>query len=324
MTVCAVAQPGPAIPIEGQPGIFARSGRPPSVEIIGVDLAQGGAAVAGPAPTLRVGAPLDIDVHLRRIGAAPPGAQLRAIVRGPGYGPAPSFLKMVPLDGVRIEFGCAAKLPFTMDLYTRTFVGPGTLTISEVVGDEPADRWAVLCTVPVDVPAVSWRSQTGDAPYEKDFGAYYTRLFQSFRLAPGTSIAFPVPDTWTGPMGGIGVVSCYAYDTGIAQGEPVCRCDAVDALGKTLASGVIACGISTAVDVLDTLPERERRSGPIAVALSERIGPAEAGQQRAFYAGRVPLHCGAAPSRIVFTYLRDTGALDVDDVALLTDVVPRP
>lgn len=309
-----------AYAIRGQADIFAHAGRPPSIELVDIALKQNGEAITGDVPQLRIGKTLQIAMHIKRVGVISADTQLRIIIRGPGFGPAPSFLQLYPLDAVNAEIGCVAGWPVALNLPTRTFIGPGVMTISEVRGDEPANQWAVLYTMPVDVPAASWPSQTGDAVYTAQFGKGIVRSRQSFRLAPGTSLSLPMPNVGGRGIAGLGIVSCYAYDPGIAQGAPICRCELVNTEGAVVSTATLECGVSTAVDSTGDAGDDVRRSQSIAVAFTETAGPANARRERNFYAGRLPLSGDATATIVRFTYLRDAGALDVDDVALLPNV----
>lgn len=306
--------------IRGQADIFAHAGRPPSIELVDIALKQNGEAITGDVPQLRIGKTLQIAMRIKRVGVVSTGAQLRIIIRGPGFGPAPSFLQLYPLDAANTEIGCVAEWAVALNLPTRTFVGPGVMTISEVRGDEPANQWAVLYTMPVYAPAASWPSQTGDAVYAAQFGKGIVRLRQSFRLAPGASLSLPIPSVGDRGVVGVGIVSCYVHDLGIAQGTPICRCELVNSEGAVISTATLEYGISTALDSTGDAGGDAPKSKSIPVAFTETAGPANARRERNFYAGRLSLSGDATASIVRFTYLRDAGALDVDDVALLPNV----
>lgn len=305
----------------GQPAVFAKSGRVPAVEIQGCYLAQGGQAVTGDPPVLRVGVPLDIAFDLKPVGVAPQGAQLRIIIRGPGWGPAPSFLKTYPLETNDLPFGCVAPWSCSLELPRRIFVGDGTLTVAQIAPDEPARDWAVLYATPVRVPAVAWASGVGNEVFARLYGAEHVRLGRSFRLAPATSVVIPVPHpVETAPVL-LGIVSAYRYDEAAEQGMRVCRIDLIDAAGETRETVYLECGVSTAYDLHDTVPPTRpprRAAHPIETAFTEPAPGQGEGVVKRHYAGRVPLSGRLIPATLKFTYLHNTGVLDVDDVVLIT------
>jgi hypothetical protein len=322
------AHPAPksVYPAYGQPGVFAKSGRLPAVEVVGCNLAQEGRTLAGAPPALLVGVPLDITLQLKPVGITPEGTELRIIIRGPGYGPAPSFLKTYPIERGQTAFGCVAPWDCSLDLPRRVFVGNGILTIAQIAPGEPAKNWAVLYAAPVRVPAVTWAAGFGNELFERIYGAGQVRLGQSFRLAPNTSVVLQVPVRLETPPRSLGVVSAYRYDAAAPQGTRICRVDLIDAAGETRETTYIQCGVSTAYDLHGAVPPEQRAAQAIETAFTEPAQDRAEGAAKSHYAGRIPLSEGLRPATLLFTYVHDSGALDVDDVVLVRgapDETPR-
>ncbi len=315
----------PAYRIYTPPSAYAHDGRLPPAELLGFDLAQDGNAIEGPVPTVQAGTALEFTLYWRMISARMANSRLRILIRGPGLEPAPGFIEFYDIDIRGWEAGGVYKQHCTLALHRRSHVGDGSLYIDLWETDKYDDR-SPLYAGPIRVPAAFWPSQWSSERLSGLFGSRCVQLGASTRLGPGTQATVEVPGVLRDSPTQLGVISYLTRDTTFTQGERVCRIDLVDADAAQTETVYLESGVSTALYLHDQYAPGEIETRKIEAAYSDEAADStpEEPRLRHHYVGRIPLTATVRPTRLVFTYLRDSGFLDINELALVLGNPPDP
>ncbi len=314
----------PQFPIPVRPPIFEYEGKLPTAQLLGFDLAQHGAPVAGGVPSLQVGEPIEITLYWRPISRLVETTRIGVNIRDEGVGPAPGFFKTYPIEITPWRFGEIRTQRILLDMPTGQFVGDGVLSFFLTWEGANWKDWAYLYRGPVRVPAVLWPSKLDAERLTELFGNGAERLDAAFRLAPGAELGIDVPGSRGGPISAIGLVSCVSWTSDFAQGAPICRIQCVDGATGEAQDVEVQCGVSTALERYDLYPTGALKSNKIDIAYSEERTDSETKKLYAAhrYISRVALPASMRPTRLVFTYMADAGVLDVEGLALLPEGAP--
>ena len=308
----------PTYPTSGRAPQFQFSGVLPSVELVGLDLTQGGVRIDSSLPVLEAGVPLDLSLYLRPVSARVETRKIRVNLRPPGVGPAPGYLEFFDFGLDDWEFRNLYKKTYRMELPRRRFVGRGILSFSEV--DPKEEDWqqaAVLHVMPVDVPARVWPSAVDDARLRTVFDGRVKRLRAAFTLAPGTQVSLSV-EAGEQPITGIGLLSYVSWHELLAVGDALCRVTLRFADHSERSAPPIIFGETTYKAVVSSNGGASDLAG-VKRAWSDPISSEDGeAKQRCMYLGVLPLAKDAPyPSEMVFEYAGETGMLDVFEVVLI-------
>ncbi len=299
----------PTRQLYGRPSIFSHVGRLPAAELLGFDLSQDGVVLGKSVPQLKIGIPLELTLYWRPISDRVQEAKLCVMIRAPGIGPSPAYSDVYDMGIKEWEFGQIYKQRYTLNMPIMRYVGDGIITIAQFWEGDKWEDYAFLYTGPVTVPAISWNSSVKDESISVLFGENVVRLKAAFRLGPNSEVSIPVPRTFSDEPVSIGTISYLSHDNEFEAGERVCSIELLDDVTGRNETIYLETAISTKPQ-LDTRPV-------LAEKTKNESGEPSAPERD--YVGTVPLESSINPKRIRFTYLRNTGVLNVKEVVLLFD-----
>lgn len=322
--LCTIAFPAehpssdsPTYPVPVRPLIFQFKGDLPSVELIGVDLAQDGVAIQDTPPEIESGTPIDITLHLRPISERVSSRRLRINIRPPGVGPAPGYLDTFDFGLGDWQFRHIYRSTYRVELPRRQFVGRGTLSFWDI--DPSQDDWlqaARLYAMEIHMPATVWESGLDDTRVRDIFGPDAVRLRQAFTIGPETRVRIPIALNG-GSITAIGIVSNATWADSINTGMELGRITPGASSPEHAVKYPIRFGEHTNRAVLAQSQISDDSSG-VAIAWSDRL-PGDEERYRCFYQSIIKTSPFEQPADLVFDYTADEGLLHVYELVVLVD-----
>lgn len=307
----------PTYSVPVRPLMFQFKGDLPSVELVGVDLAQDGVTIQSTPPSIESGTPLDITLHLRPISDRVSSRRLRINIRPPGVGPAPGYLDTFEFGLGDWQFRHIYPTTYQVELPKRQFVGRGTLSFWDI--DPSRSDWlqaARLYAMEIHMPATVWKSGLDDTRVHDIFGPDAVRLRQAFTIGPETRVRIPI-ELNEASITAIGIISNATWTDSIGTGTELGQITLGDPPSNRRGTHPIRFGEHTNRAVL---PQSELADDPsgAAIAWTDRL-PGDEERYRCFYKSIIEFDASEQPAELVFDYTADEGLFHVYELIVLVD-----
>ena len=296
------------------------------LELLGVDLAQNGAAVSTEAVALNAQVPLKVtaywvpkvpvrrpvDIEIRLTSANPLITRSQRVTAGPG-------------DKPEWSAGNVYQSEYAVDLErsAQVFSGKCFLAIGISLRGGAKPQFYPLQSVPVTVNPRVTRSAVAPDALQAAFAGRLRNLDVDFVLGKDALQKLALDSEAQAKLKAVGVVSAFGYG-GLSQGAGVCDVLFTGVNGKT-ATATILCGVETARADYDSYPERANHTKIQVVESSESEDFNAEGRpfRRHKYACTIPIPKDIGPvASMEFRSLTDR-IFEVYDVALLYGEAPE-
>ena len=299
--------PARPAPLSPQPSL-------PAAELIGYDI-EDMVFLRDGVPAVRVAKSFTVILYWLPRSASFWRAEAFVKVVGAG----PTLRKSYPIDVEDLPLGVVYRQRCDFEIPRFTHAGLGKIVVGIQEPRSP-DQEVALAAGPLRAIPIVTTSPYSDAQVQEAFGEGAVRLKASFRLGPGARISIPLPQSIAKPVAAIGIVSSLVYGN-VDAGETICEIGIFGSAIEEAQLIQIRAGENTALENYDKLRPGTQRSPKIEIFESFSAPDLADWGGEAFerhrYAGRIPLPSAAAPERLEFRYVRDSGMIDVKEVVLL-------
>jgi len=247
-----------------------------------------------------------------RQASGPGDLYLAAQVMGAG----PLFEESIRLDSEEWPLGATRIESLVLPLPRLRYGGDAVLRLVARSITANAETDSVLSLLPIHIDPEPVPSRIPSNRIHDAFGPAATPVGYTVRLGPNAAAIFPLEGmVWTR----LAVVSRLIYSQRFRQGEPVCRIDVLEQ-SETVATLYLRAGVSTAVGDHDFYAPDSMNVQKIDAFDSwpaDRTNPMGQTYQEHLYAGVLVCDGPLQGDRLRITYLKETGLLEIAELALL-------